>query len=119
MYAPYGPYFALVPEFLPQNVAGAAMALINSAGALGGFAGTYVVGWLTGVSTGVAFLFMAASQLLAALAMLFVRDRPHADDDERAADLGSLAPGREVVEDAARGRGQNHVVGRPERARRR
>ncbi len=23
VYAPYGPYFALIPEFLPQNVAGA------------------------------------------------------------------------------------------------
>ena len=37
MYAPYGPFFAIVPELLPKNVAGGAMALINSMGALGSF----------------------------------------------------------------------------------
>ncbi|SUB14196.1 D-galactonate transporter [Pantoea agglomerans] len=36
MYAPYGPFFAIIPEMLPRNVAGGAMALINSMGALGG-----------------------------------------------------------------------------------
>lgn len=35
MYAPYGPFFAIIPEMLPRNVAGGAMALINSMGALG------------------------------------------------------------------------------------
>ncbi|PET36546.1 2-ketogluconate transporter, partial [Bacillus sp. AFS001701] len=35
MYAPYGPFFAIIPEILPRNVAGGAMALINSMGALG------------------------------------------------------------------------------------
>jgi sugar phosphate permease len=100
MYAPYGPYFAFIPEFLPQNVAGAAIALVNSLGALGGFAGTYVVGWLTGISNGVAFLFMAASQLAAALLMLLVR-RSHARDDVGPdADIGSLAPGRADEEEA-------------------
>ncbi|HEY6962156.1 MAG TPA: MFS transporter [Gaiellaceae bacterium] len=96
MYAPYGPYFAFVPEFLPQNVAGAAMALVNSVGALGGFVGTYVVGWLTGVSNGAAFGFMAASQLAAALLMLLVRGRQkqHVELGPEA-DLGSLGPGRE------------------------
>ncbi|MFP3560354.1 MFS transporter, partial [Paraburkholderia sp. SIMBA_049] len=28
MYAPYGPFFAIVPEILPSNVAGGALALI-------------------------------------------------------------------------------------------
>ena len=46
MYAPYGPFFAIVPEMLPRNVAGEVMALINSCGALGGFAGTWLVGLL-------------------------------------------------------------------------
>ena len=46
MYAPYGPFFAIVPEILPKNVAGEVMALINSCGALGGFAGTWLVGLL-------------------------------------------------------------------------
>ena len=44
MYAPYGPFFAIVPEMLPSSVAGEVMALINSCGALGGFAGTWLVG---------------------------------------------------------------------------
>lgn len=75
MYAPYGPYFALVPEFLPQNVSGAAMALINSAGAVGGFVGAYVVGWLQGgVSDAAAFAFMAAALLLASLLMFLVTE---------------------------------------------
>ena len=75
MYAPYGPYFALVPEFLPQSVSGAAMALINSAGALGGFAGAYVVGWLQGgVGQGAAFAFMAVALFLASILMLLVTE---------------------------------------------
>ncbi len=48
MYAPYGPFFALITEILPANVAGGAIALINSFGALGSFAGTYFVGKLRG-----------------------------------------------------------------------
>jgi sugar phosphate permease len=46
MYAPYGPFFAIMPERIPQNRVGEVMALVNSAGALGAFAGVYVVGWL-------------------------------------------------------------------------
>lgn len=73
LYAPYGPYFALIPEFLPQNVAGAAMALINSAGALGGFVGAYVVGWLQGsFGNGAAFTFMAIALALSAVLMFGV-----------------------------------------------
>jgi MFS-type transporter involved in bile tolerance (Atg22 family) len=46
MFAPYGPFFSIVPEMLPSNVAGEVMALVNSCGALGGFAGTWLVGLL-------------------------------------------------------------------------
>ena len=46
MFAPYGPFFSIVPEMLPKNVAGEVMALVNSCGALGGFAGTWLVGLL-------------------------------------------------------------------------
>ncbi|MEU6133453.1 MFS transporter [Nocardioides sp. NPDC047086] len=75
MYAPYGPYFAQIPEFLPRNVAGAAIALINSFGALGGFAGSYLVGWLNGTtgSTDASFLLMAGCLALAAVVMLLVK----------------------------------------------
>jgi len=38
IFAPYGPFFAIVPEMLPSSVAGEVMALVNSGGALGGFA---------------------------------------------------------------------------------
>jgi sugar phosphate permease len=69
MYTPYGPFFALITEKLPANVAGGATALINSFGALGSFAGSYLVGHLkdrTG-NFGAAYLFMAGSLLIAAL----------------------------------------------------
>ena len=39
MYAPYGPFFAIMPEMLPKNVSGQVTALVNSCGALGGFVG--------------------------------------------------------------------------------
>jgi MFS-type transporter involved in bile tolerance (Atg22 family) len=67
MYAPYGPFFAIVPEMLPRNVAGEVMALINSFGALGGFAGAWLVGLfqaLTG-NARAGYLVMSMSLLLA------------------------------------------------------
>jgi sugar phosphate permease len=75
MYAPYGPFFAWITELLPRNVAGGAIALVNSFGALGSFIGTYVVGFLK-ASTGsdaASFLFMAGSLLAATLLTLAVR----------------------------------------------
>lgn len=72
MYAPYGPFFAIIPELLPRNVAGGAMALINSMGALGSFAGSYLVGYLNGATGGfgASYIFMAGSLLLAAILTL-------------------------------------------------
>jgi sugar phosphate permease len=69
MYAPYGPFFAIIPEILPVNVAGGAMALINSFGALGSFAGAYLVGRLNGTTGGfgASYIFMAGSLFLSAL----------------------------------------------------
>jgi sugar phosphate permease len=76
LYAPYGPYFALIPEFLPQQVSGAAMALVNSAGAVGGFVGAYAVGWLQGgLGNGAAFTFMAVCLFLSAVLMFGVDAR--------------------------------------------
>ncbi|MBX3253807.1 MAG: MFS transporter [Chitinophagaceae bacterium] len=68
MYAPYGPFFAAITEILPKNVAAGAIALINSFGALGSFAGSYLVGYLNG-STGsfsASYIFMAGALLLSA-----------------------------------------------------
>ena len=69
MYAPYGPFFAVITEILPSNVAGGAMALINSFGALGSFAGSYLVGYLNGSTGGfgASYIFMAGSLFLSAL----------------------------------------------------
>jgi sugar phosphate permease len=74
MYAPYGPFFAWFPETLPRNVAGGAIALINSCGALGGFVGSYLVGWLNAATGGPAlsYLVMAAALLLSGLITLAV-----------------------------------------------
>ena len=44
------PFFAIPADILPKNVAGGAVALINSLGALGGFLGSYVVGWINGLT---------------------------------------------------------------------
>lgn len=80
MYAPYGPFFAIIPEILPNNVAGIAMALINSFGALGSFIGAYVVGRLNAATDGfgASFIFMAVSLLLSAILLLTIKDRKHA-----------------------------------------
>ena len=66
MYAPYGPFFAIVPEMLPRNVAGEVMALINTFGALGGFAGTWLVGWLQALTgnSRAGFLSMALALIV-------------------------------------------------------
>ena len=72
MYAPYGPFFAIIPEILPSNVTAGAMALINSFGALGSFIGAYVVGRLN-ADTGnfnASYIFMAGSLLLSAIITL-------------------------------------------------
>ena len=83
MYAPYGPFFAIVPERVPRNVAAEVMALINSCGALGGFVGSYLVGLLQAI-TGNAragYMLMSLSLICSALLMLFLRDAPRADGD--------------------------------------
>ncbi len=82
MYAPYGPFFAMIPEILPGNVAGEVTALVNSCGALGSFVGAYAVGWLearTGNSRA-GFLLMGASLIFAGAIILFSAWRTDAGD---------------------------------------
>ena len=73
MYAPYGPFFAIIPEMLPRNVAGGAMALINSMGALGSFFGSWFVGYLNGAtgSPSASYMFMALA-LLASVGLTLI-----------------------------------------------
>jgi sugar phosphate permease len=77
MYAPYGSFFAMIPEMLPRNVAGGAMALINGMGALGSFAGSYVVGYLNSLTgnPSLTYAFMAVCLLLSVVFTLVVRTR--------------------------------------------
>jgi sugar phosphate permease len=92
MYAPYGPFFALVPELIPSNVLGGAIGLINACGALGAFLGSWVVGYLNGVTGNPAasYIFMASGLLLSAILMITVP----ANSDQRAKHEGPLAVGR-------------------------
>ena len=75
MYAPYGPFFAIIPEMLPRNVAGGAMALINAMGALGSFLGSWVVGYLNGAtgSPSASYIFMGVSLLVSVGLTLIVK----------------------------------------------
>lgn len=69
MYAPYGPFFAVITEVLPRNVSAGAIALINSLGALGSFIGAYIVGYLNGTTGGfgASYIFMAGSLFVSAI----------------------------------------------------
>jgi sugar phosphate permease len=75
MYAPYGPFFAIVPEILPKTVAGEVMALINTCGAFGGFIGTWLVGWLQALTgnSRAGFFTMSMSLLVSAGIILCLR----------------------------------------------
>ena len=85
MYAPYGPFFAILTEILPANVTAGAIALINSFGALGSFAGSYLVGYLNGTTKGfgASYIFMAGSLLLSAIiTMIAVKGRSFVQKQE-------------------------------------
>jgi sugar phosphate permease len=72
MYAPYGPFFAMIPERVPRNVVAEVLGLINGFGALGAFFGSYLVGFLQAVtkSSRAGYLLMSASLILSALLLL-------------------------------------------------
>ena len=71
-------FFAIPADILPRNVAGGAVAFINSMGALGGFLGSYLVGWLTGLTRdpSSSFLLMGSSLLVASGLLATSRTRP-------------------------------------------
>ncbi len=75
---PTGRFFAIVPEMLPKNVAGQVMALVNSCGAFGGFAGTYLVGlfqaWTGSAQAG--FLLMSLSLVVSGIIIAGMRPLP-------------------------------------------
>jgi sugar phosphate permease len=73
MYIPYGPFFAYITEILPSNIAAGAIAIINSFGALGAFGGSYLVGYLNGITgnSAASYLLMSGSLLLSAFVGFF------------------------------------------------
>ena len=72
MYAPYGPFFAIIPERVPREVAGEVFAMVNSSGALGAFAGSYLVGLLHAITgtQSAGYLLMSLSLLASALLVI-------------------------------------------------
>jgi sugar phosphate permease len=75
MYAPYGPFWAIIPEILPRNVVGPVLALVNCWGALGAFAGSWLVGLLQAIthSSRAGFLLMSVSLILSGGIILGLR----------------------------------------------
>jgi MFS family permease len=96
MYAPYGPFFALITEILPRNVSAGAIALINSFGALGSFVGAYIVGYLNGSTGGfgASYIFMAGSLALSALITILAVKQP--GSTVAATEETTVLPGYEV-----------------------
>ena len=78
MYAPYGPFFAIIPEMLPNTVAGEVMALVNTCGALGGFAGTWLVGALHALTGSSRAGYLSMSLALTAAGVVTLCLRPQA-----------------------------------------
>jgi nitrate/nitrite transporter NarK len=74
MYAPYGPFYAIIPDRLPRNVTAEVMALINSCGALGSFTGVYFVGFLRSVTgnSRAGFLLMSFVLVCSALILFWL-----------------------------------------------
>lgn len=72
MYAPYGPFFAIVPERVSREVTAEVLALINSCGALGGFFGSYFVGFMQAVTGSPRAGFLLMSSALACSAGLLL-----------------------------------------------
>ena len=67
VYTPCGPLWALIADLIPRNVLAESMALVNSAGSIGGFVGSYAVGFLNDYfkNDGAGFLFLAGSMMMA------------------------------------------------------
>ncbi|AQS88599.1 sugar phosphate permease [Neoasaia chiangmaiensis NBRC 101099] len=70
MQAPLGPFFAIAPDILSREAAGVAMGIINSAGALGGFLGSWIIGYIQSTTHSLSLSFVAMSSFIFAAAIL-------------------------------------------------
>jgi MFS family permease len=68
-FAAMAPFWAIPAETLPRSVMGIVMGLVNAFGNLGGFAGPYLVGWLTKIyhRTDIPFNVLGAGMLVCAV----------------------------------------------------
>jgi sugar phosphate permease len=98
VYGPYGPFWALPGELLRFEVVAVAMGLINAIGNLGGFAGPYLVGWLTD-STGSSMTGFATLAVFLAIAVLLVWFGLRPEDEQRKSHpaVEETAPSRSAV----------------------
>ncbi|UQA97248.1 MFS transporter [Streptomyces halobius] len=77
VYAPYGPFWAIPGQLLRFEVVAVALGLINALGNLGGFAGPYLVGWLTDATgSSVTGFTVLAAFLAVAVALVTIGLRP-------------------------------------------
>ncbi|GDY31685.1 MFS transporter [Gandjariella thermophila] len=91
VYAPYGPFWAIPSTVLRFEVVAVALGLINALGNLGGFAGPYLVGWLTDLTGSSAAGFLVLAGLLVAAALITVLGvRPAGRPSESPAPAGRL-----------------------------
>ncbi|GGU93523.1 MFS transporter [Streptomyces albospinus] len=98
VYAPYGPFWAIPGQLLRFEAVAVAMGLINALGNLGGFAGPYLVGWLTDATgsslTGFAVLagFLAVAVVLVALGLRPGSGLPDQPSGRRPAPSANVPP---------------------------
>jgi sugar phosphate permease len=76
MYAPYGAFFAMIPDRVPKHFIGEVMAMVNSSGALGSFVGSYSVGLLQAMTGNSRAGYLIMSLGLLSSAFLLVRKLP-------------------------------------------
>jgi ACS family tartrate transporter-like MFS transporter len=71
-FAALAPFWANASETMPRRTIGVAFGLINALGNVGGFAGPYIVGWLSKRyhDTAIAFSSLGAGMLICALLAL-------------------------------------------------
>ena len=76
-FAAMAPFWSIPPETMPRPVVGPVIGLVNSIGNVGGFAGPYVVGWLSKEyhSTALAFHALGAGMLVCA-GLAFLLPKP-------------------------------------------
>jgi len=95
LYSTFGPFWALPSDFLKAGAAAAGLAVANSGGALGGFAGPYLMGFLRDRTNGfeAGLLVLACAGLCAALVSSYFRLRGAARS-AAAPVAAEAAPGR-------------------------